>query len=208
MRALFYSPKGAGHVNPTLPLVRGLIERGHDVTYTLTSEWKERLGALGCRYRNMGKRETFTTADYNPGAPFYRQLLPATAALLPRFVEDARADEPVVVFDSCAPWGYAVSEILGVPGICSMSTHLFDREEVRRAVGAPSERLDAANISALAEIERRWGIEREEGVRSARRYPQLLAQFRSGPGKCKTRKTAISRPSSFVPRCDLRLWYR
>lgn len=31
MRALFYSPKGTGHVNPTLPLVRGLVERGHDV---------------------------------------------------------------------------------------------------------------------------------------------------------------------------------
>lgn len=29
MRVLFYGVKGAGHVNPTLPLVRGLVERGH-----------------------------------------------------------------------------------------------------------------------------------------------------------------------------------
>lgn len=111
MRALFYSPKGTGHVNPTLPLVRGLIERGHQVTYSLTSEWRERLEAMGCRYRNMGTAEVFTTADYNPGAPFYRQLLPTTAALLPRLLDEARAFRPdVVVFDSCAPWGYAVCE--------------------------------------------------------------------------------------------------
>ena len=54
------------------------------MTDTLTSEWKERLEALGCRYRNTGTAEVFTTAHYNPGAPFYRQLLPTTAAVLPR----------------------------------------------------------------------------------------------------------------------------
>jgi MGT family glycosyltransferase len=137
-----------------------LIERGHDVTYTLTAEWRERLQAMGCRYRNTGTADPFTTADFHPGAPFYRQLLPATAALLPRLVDEARADKPdVVVFDSCAPWGYAVSEILGVPGICSVSTLVFDREEVEHDVGAPSARLDAKNLDALEEIERRWSVD-------------------------------------------------
>ena len=160
MRALFYSPKGTGHVNPTLPLVRGLIERGHDVTYTLTSEWKERLEKMGCRYRNMGTEEKFTTADFHPTAPFYRQLLPATAALLPRFVDEARELRPdVVIFDSCAPWGYAVSEILGVPGICSLSTLVFDHEEAEREAGSPKDRLDTKNLEALAEIESRWKVD-------------------------------------------------
>jgi MGT family glycosyltransferase len=163
MRALFYNVKGTGHVNPTLPLVRGLVERGHEVTYSLTSEWKDRLEAMGCRYRNMGTTESFSIAEFHPSAPFYRQLLPATAALLPRLVEEARAIRPeVVVFDSCAPWGYAVAEILGVPGICSVSTLVFDRDEVRTHVGAPSDRLDATNLAALAEIERRWGIDFRE----------------------------------------------
>jgi len=160
MRALFYSPKGAGHVNPTLPLARGLVERGHEVTYTLTSEWRDRLEGIGCRYRNMGTDPVFTTADFNPGAPFYRQLLPTTVAILPRLVEEARELRPdVVIFDSCAPWGQAVSEILGVPGIASVSTLVFDRDEVRSQVGAPSERLDATNLAAITELERRWGID-------------------------------------------------
>jgi MGT family glycosyltransferase len=160
MRALFYSPKGTGHVNPTLPLVRGLLERGHEVTYTLTSEWKERLVAMGCGYRNMGTEERFTTADFNPGTPFYRQLLPTTNAILPRLLEEARTINPdLVVFDSCAPWGWAVAEVLGVPGICSSSTLIFDREEVRQHAGAPSDRLDAVNLAALAEMKTRWGLD-------------------------------------------------
>ena len=116
--------------------------------------------AARSRYRNTGNGETFTTADFNPGAPFYRQLLPATAALLPRLVDEARAEDPeVVVFDPCAPWGHAVSEILGAPGICSLSTLVFDRAEVRRDLGAPSERSDARQLDALEVIERDWGID-------------------------------------------------
>lgn len=160
MRASFYSVKGAGHVNPTLPLARALVERGHDVTYTLTSEWKDRLEAMGCRYRNMGTGDVFTTADFNPGAPFQRQLLPATAAILPRLLEEARASRPdVIVFDSCAPWGYAISELLGVPGICAVSTLVFDREEVRHEHGPPSARMDDAQRAAIAELERRFRLD-------------------------------------------------
>jgi UDP:flavonoid glycosyltransferase YjiC (YdhE family) len=69
MRALFYSVKGAGHTNPTLPLVRALVERGHQVQYVLTPEWKERIEALGAGYENTGEGATFTTADYNPQQP-------------------------------------------------------------------------------------------------------------------------------------------
>src|SRR4029079_5946272 len=97
MRAFFYSPKGTGHVTPTLPLVRGLLARGHEVTYTLTAEWKDRLEAMGCRYVNMGTKEAFTTAASTPGALFFRQLLPAAAAILPRLVEEARASKPDVI---------------------------------------------------------------------------------------------------------------
>jgi len=160
MRALFYSVKGAGHVNPTLPLARGLVERGHEVTYTLTSEWKDRLEAIGCRYRNMGTQEQFTTADFNPGAPFFRQLLPAAAAILPRLLEEAREARPdVVIFDNAAPWGLAVAEILGVPGICSVSTLVCDREEARRDHGAPGDRMDTTQRAAIDELATKWKLD-------------------------------------------------
>src|SRR5688500_19425568 len=57
----------------------------------------------------------------------------STVAILPRLLEEARELQPdVVVFDSCATWGWAVSEVLGVPGICSVSTLVFeDRKSTR-----------------------------------------------------------------------------
>ena len=162
IRALFHNVKGTGHVNPTLPLVRGLLARGHEVVYTNAPEWRDRLEALGCRFRNTAGPDDapFTTADYNPGRPFYRQLLPATAAMLPRLVAETREIEPdVIVFDSCAPWGFAIAKVLGCAGVCSVSTLVFDREEVRREHGDPAERIEALGHAALAELRVRWDVD-------------------------------------------------
>src|SRR5262245_38151764 len=158
MRVLFYSVKGTGHVNPTLPLVRGLVERGHEVVYTLTPEWRERIEALGARYRNTGEGDApFTTAAYHPDKPFPWQLLPAAAALMPRLVEEACALQPdLIVYDSAAPWGFAIASVLGCPAVSSVSTLVLtpDAEVFPRA-----ELLDDTNRAALAALRDRWGVE-------------------------------------------------
>ena len=160
MRALFYSVKGAGHTNPTLPLVRALVERGHQVHYVLTPEWKERIEALGAGYENTGEGAAFTTADYNPQQPFMRQLLPATAALVPRLLERARAFAPdVIVYDSCAAWARVIGSVLGCRTVCSISTLVMNRDEAKRVFGDPATRTDALNADALATIEQRWGVD-------------------------------------------------
>jgi MGT family glycosyltransferase len=136
-----------------LPLARGLVAGGHEVVYTLTAEWRARLEAIGCSYRNTGATEDgpFTTADANPGKPFHQQLLPTTAEVLPRLVEEARRIRPdVIVYDSCAPWGFAVAEILGCPAVCSVSTLVFID---------PLCALDDRSRDALAELETRWGVD-------------------------------------------------
>jgi len=162
VRALFYGVKGTGHVNPTLPLVRGLLARGHEVVYTLTLEWRERLEAMGCVFRNTAAAADapFTTADFNPEKPFLRQLLPAAAAILPHLVAEARELRPdVIVFDSCVPWGFAIAKIVGCPGVCSVSTLVFDRDETRRDLGDPTSRTDDVQQAALAELRTRWGVD-------------------------------------------------
>src|SRR5262245_60845823 len=161
MRVLFYSVKGAGHVNPTLPLVRALVERGHEVVYTLTPEWKERIEALGARYRNTGEGDsTFTTALYHPEGMFLRQLLPAAAAIAPRLIEDARALRPDgIVHGSAAPWGTVIGAALGCRVVCSVSTLVMSRDEARDMLGAPETRVDARNQEALATLKQRWGVD-------------------------------------------------
>jgi MGT family glycosyltransferase len=161
MRALFYSVKGSGHVNPTLPLVRALVERGHDVVYTLTREWKDRLESLGARYRNTGEGDSpFTTAAYHPNGLFMRQLLPAAAAVLPRLLAEARELQPdVIVYDSCAPWAPAIGAVLDCPAVCSVSTLVMSTGEIHELAGPHDTRVDAVNREALATLKERSGVD-------------------------------------------------
>ena len=40
----------SGHVNPTLPLAKRLVERGHQVTYINAPEWKKTIEATGALF--------------------------------------------------------------------------------------------------------------------------------------------------------------
>lgn len=40
----------AGHTNPTLPLARALVARGHQVGYINAPEWREKIEAVGCDF--------------------------------------------------------------------------------------------------------------------------------------------------------------
>src|SRR5699024_3318386 len=44
---VFFSLPAYGHTNPTLPVVRALTERGHQVIYYSFSEFKERIEKVG-----------------------------------------------------------------------------------------------------------------------------------------------------------------
>lgn len=159
MKVLFFSVKGTGHVNPTLPLVRGLIERGDDVTYVLTREWKDAVERLGATYLDTGTGPTFTTADYHPTAPFPLQLIPATAALMPRLVDLTRSIAPdVIVYDSCALWGRAVAQVVDRPAVASIATVLVDEADAA-AMMPPGFGLDAKNEDSLVELRTKWNVE-------------------------------------------------
>lgn len=40
----------AGHTNPTLPLAKALVERGHTVTYINAPEWEDKIVATGAKF--------------------------------------------------------------------------------------------------------------------------------------------------------------
>lgn len=40
----------SGHTNPTLPLAKRLVERGHQVTYINAPEFRERIEATGALF--------------------------------------------------------------------------------------------------------------------------------------------------------------
>ena len=61
MNILMVNEPFSGHVNPTLPLAKELVARGHNVSYILTNEWKERIEATGANFIPYNENADFFT---------------------------------------------------------------------------------------------------------------------------------------------------
>ncbi|EJK56139.1 hypothetical protein THAOC_24031, partial [Thalassiosira oceanica] len=49
-RAIFVFPAAAGHVNPSLPLARGLVARGWNVDYLATAAFRDAVEDTGASF--------------------------------------------------------------------------------------------------------------------------------------------------------------
>ena len=50
-RGLFIIYPGHGHVNPTIGLVKGLIDKGDEITYITTEEFREKIEGVGAKFK-------------------------------------------------------------------------------------------------------------------------------------------------------------
>jgi MGT family glycosyltransferase len=121
---VFVSAPGHGHVNPTLPLVRELVRRGHRVSYPVAEPFRAAVTGAGAEFievapwdrpqRPPGKFEftvemaammlSFVTADAQQN--------------LPNLVARFEADRPdAVCYDVMSPIGPMLAALLDVPAI-------------------------------------------------------------------------------------------
>lgn len=135
-KALFFSLPLHGHTNPSLPLVRELVRRGHEVIYYSNDTFADKIARAGARYRPY--RSEFL-ADLTQLPEKLEELswllMRTTEDLLERELAAFRAESPdYLITDSIAPWGQWLGEVLGVPVVTSMSTFAFNRRVVAFAV--------------------------------------------------------------------------
>ncbi|MGH9723231.1 MAG: macrolide family glycosyltransferase [Bryobacteraceae bacterium] len=128
-KALFLSLPLAGHINPSLSLVRELVGRGDEVFYYATDPFAARIEQAHSRYRPY--RNAFL-ADMRQLPERTHELswllMRTTAEVLDEHLEAFRAQRPdYLITDSVAPWGQWAAEILGVPVVTSVSTFAFNR---------------------------------------------------------------------------------
>lgn len=50
MKILMVNVPFSGHINPTLVLARELVNRGHEVSYILNNEWKDKIEEAGAKF--------------------------------------------------------------------------------------------------------------------------------------------------------------
>lgn len=128
-KALFFSFPLSGHIYPSLPLVRELIQRGDEIIYYATDEFAAKVAgahARYCSYRNPFLDDLRHLPEQLHELSWL--LMRTTAEVLDRELEAFRAERPdYLLTDSLAPWGQWVAALLGIPVVTSICTFAVNR---------------------------------------------------------------------------------
>ena len=136
-RIVMIAMPAAGHVNPSVPLVRELVRRGNDVTFYVAEEFRTVAEQIGATFRAYpdGTISSNVIADANAqggSAKVVQRLLEATRKLLPLLESELRKDPPdAIMFDSNALWGRMLATSLRRPAISLMTTILVNASVFR-----------------------------------------------------------------------------
>lgn len=122
-----------GHINPTLPVVTELVQRGHEVLYYNTEEFRPPIERTGATFRTYPEPE-LTSAELTRIVGnlvnVTRLLFAESKRLLPFLLRELEREQPdVVVFDSITLWGMQAAHMLRLPSVSSIST--FVQEDVK-----------------------------------------------------------------------------
>ncbi|SHG21048.1 macrolide family glycosyltransferase [Streptoalloteichus hindustanus] len=128
----------AGHVNPSVPIVRALVERGIEVTYYSDEEFRGAVERTGAEFRAypagaLTSRDIAEATSRGGPVLVVRRGFAATETLAPFLVDELRARRPdAVAFDSNALWGYLAAATLDLPKISLMTTCMLGTADFRR----------------------------------------------------------------------------
>ncbi len=129
---IFLSIPAHGHINPTLPVVAELVQRGHRVIYYDTEEFRTKIEPTGAEFRAYPEPMPSSAdivkmlADGNI-VRVSIEMLRTTERLMPFTLEMLQRERPdAVVFDSLALWGMMAARRLQLPSVASISHFVFD----------------------------------------------------------------------------------
>ena len=171
----FVNVSAHGHVNPTLPLVRELVQRGHRVSYPISEPFRDAVTGAGAEFvevppwdrpkRPPGKVEF--TAEV---AAMMLGLLSADAQKnLPNLVAHFEADRPdAVCYDMMSPVGPMLAALLDVPAIRLMPSFASNEHYSMVAEFArnfdPNHPTLAAALDRFREFVAGFGVSRPVGT--------------------------------------------
>ncbi len=138
-KIVFFCIPAHGHTNPTLGVVRELVNRGHEVLYYSYNVMREKIESAGATFVScddydmeqklspkdavrVGKDLAFST----------NLLVETTLALDEHILEDMKQLQPdCIVADSMAVWGKAIALKLGIPFVSSTTTFAFNKHSAQ-----------------------------------------------------------------------------
>lgn len=138
-KIVFFCIPAHGHTNPTLGVVRELVERGHEVWYYSYYSFQEKIEAAGAKfvacddYDTEQKLKPEDADRVGKDLAFSTQILVDTTLALDEMVcKDMEQLQPdCIVADSMAVWGKAVALKLNIPFISSTTTFAFNQHSAK-----------------------------------------------------------------------------
>jgi MGT family glycosyltransferase len=120
-----------GHVNPTLPVVKELVERGHQVIYYNTEEFRpqiERTGVVFRAYPSPVPTTEELQRVVNESLIQVTSLILKLSQHLTAFMlgEIQREKPDLVMHDSLCLWGMQSARLAGAPAIGSITTVVME----------------------------------------------------------------------------------
>ncbi len=138
-KIVFFCIPAHGHTNPTLNVVRELIQRGHEVWYYSYELLREKIEATGARFVSCDAFDSEMKLTPREAARLGSDLALSTKVLVDttlalddavcRHMEQLKPD--CIVADSMAVWGKAVAQKLGIPFVSSTTTFAFNKHSAQ-----------------------------------------------------------------------------
>lgn len=122
-----------GHINPTLPLVKELVERGEEVSYFCSETFAEKVISTGANFIGSGEVMEQFYKTYRPTGnhPFYsiiEYIIKTDQVMIPVVLERTKEMKfDYIVHDSILGGGKFLGEIMNLPTICSSSSFAMNK---------------------------------------------------------------------------------
>lgn len=129
-----------GHTNPTLPVMKELVRRGHNVRYYNAESFRAKVEPTGVDYRALPEpmpTERQVSEALHELINASLMLSPIAQPLAHFLIDEFARDRPdLVIYDSVAMWGYIAARAHGIPNVCFVTTFVLDGSQGMVGVGA------------------------------------------------------------------------
>ncbi len=132
---MFFCIPAHGHTNPTLNVVRELVNSGNDVWYYSYNSLKEKIEGTGAKFISCDEYDCEQNLSPEDGKRLSKDLafstqvlVNTTLALDEKIAKDIKAIQPdCIVADSMAVWGKLAALKFGIPFVSSTTTFAFNK---------------------------------------------------------------------------------
>lgn len=123
-KVLFLNILGHGHINPTIGIVKELINRGEKVTYLAGEEFRDKIEKTGAKFKGHKNLLNANFLGGNSNFENNQGLLDGMSTLkeIIEIIFNSKEKFDYIIYDSSFMLGQEIGRVLKIPTICSNTT--------------------------------------------------------------------------------------